>query len=280
MKKLSAVSLALMFVSGSVAALAQGGSVMPPPKVLVIQREYVKPGKDGAHEKSEMKFVHAWAAAKWPTRYVALTSQSGRPRALFLIGYASFEAMEKDTQALDKAGLLQSMDPIISADGDLLTDFTQSIYSYDAEHSLRAEDAVHARYFEITQFFVKPGHVGEFLELSKMYRDAMEKASPNFNWALYRSEYGENNGGLFIAISLTKSLAEDDKGDEDYKSFMKTMGPEGMKKIADMTASCLASSQTNLFKIDPAISYPAPEWVSADPFWKATAPAAPKKAAQ
>ena len=53
------------------------GAVMPPPKVLVIEREFVKPGRSGAlHEKSESAFVNAFAAAKWPTHYLAAESLS------------------------------------------------------------------------------------------------------------------------------------------------------------------------------------------------------------
>jgi hypothetical protein len=74
-----------------------------PPKVLVIAREFTKPGKDGVmHEKSESAFVNALTAAKWQSHYFAMKSLSGRPRALFLFGYPSFEAWEKDNHAADK----------------------------------------------------------------------------------------------------------------------------------------------------------------------------------
>ena len=36
--------------------------------------------------------------------------------------------------------------------------------------------------------------------------------------------------------------------------------------------------QTNLFEFSPKMSYPDPEWIKADPFWKPKA-AAPAKAA-
>ena len=46
-----------------------------PPKVLVIHREYLKPGKGGAlHERSESAFVHAFADTKTDYHYFALDS--------------------------------------------------------------------------------------------------------------------------------------------------------------------------------------------------------------
>ena len=52
----------------------------PPPKVLVIDREFTKPGKSGAvHEKSESAFVQAFARAKWPTHYFARSGRRNLP---------------------------------------------------------------------------------------------------------------------------------------------------------------------------------------------------------
>ena len=72
----------------------------PPPKILVIDREFLKPGKGGAaHEKTESAFVQAFARAKWPTHYFAANSLTGKNRTLFFIPYPSFEAWEKDAMA-------------------------------------------------------------------------------------------------------------------------------------------------------------------------------------
>ena len=69
-------------------------------RFCVIQREYLKPGRAGSmHEKTESAFIRAMTAAKWPTHYFAADSLSGPSRALFFVGYPSFEAMEKDNLA-------------------------------------------------------------------------------------------------------------------------------------------------------------------------------------
>jgi hypothetical protein len=144
--------------------------VIPPPKILVIDREFTKPGKDGnPHEKTESAFVNALAAANSPDHYIAMTSLSGRPRALFMFGYPSFEAWEKADQAVEKNTALSALlDRANVADGELLSEVNQSVYVYDPDLSLRAGDVVHSRYFEISQYHVKPGHRAEFLELVKL----------------------------------------------------------------------------------------------------------------
>jgi hypothetical protein len=41
-----------------------------------------------------------------------------------------------------------------------------------------------------------------------------------------------------------------------------------MKKMAELEAACVESRQTNLFFIDPKMSYPPEAFVKADPdFW-------------
>src|SRR5271165_3454554 len=91
--------LALCLLLGCLGSASAQVNPNSPPKVLVIQREWVKPGKAGSlHETSESKFVQAMTAAKEPNHYLAATSMSGRSRALFFIGYDSFADWEKDNK--------------------------------------------------------------------------------------------------------------------------------------------------------------------------------------
>jgi hypothetical protein len=245
-------------------------TVMPAPKVLVIEREFVKPGRSGSmHEKSEAAFVNAMKAAKWPTHYLAAEAMSGRPRVLFMIGYPSFDAWEKDNEAMEKnAVLTTAFEKASYNDADLLTDYNQNIFVLDSENSLRPGDGVHARYFEITHFRVKPGHRREWMEAVKLYRDAYDKAVPDAHWALYSSAYGENNGGDYLVISTVKSLSEDDANEADGKKVREALGPDGMKRAEELTAACLELSESNLYHVNPRMSYADETWMKADDYWK------------
>lgn len=246
------------------------GAVMPAPKVLVIQREWVKPGRSGSmHDKSEAAFVNAMKAAKWPTHYLAAEAMSGRPRVLFMIGYPSFDAWEKDNDAMEKNSMLTTaFEKASYNDADLLNSYDSGVFSLDAENSLRPGDGVHARYFEITHFRVKPGHRREWMEAVKLYRDAYDKAVPDAHWALYSSAYGENNGGDYLVISTVKSLGEDDADEANSKKLREALGPDGMKRAEELTSTCLESSESNLYHINPRMSYAAETWMKADDYWK------------
>src|SRR4030081_1627509 len=106
MKTLTKFSAGMCLVfMGLVAGLGTAAAQeMPgPPKVLVIQREVLKPGRAGAtHLKTESAFVQAMTAAKWATHYFGLDSPSGVSRSLFLIGYPAFAALEKENAVVAK----------------------------------------------------------------------------------------------------------------------------------------------------------------------------------
>jgi hypothetical protein len=267
-----------------VAAAQDGGAASTaPPKVLVIQREVLKPGRAGnTHLKTESAFVQAMTAAKWPTHYFAAESLSGVSRALFFIGYPSFAAWEKDNEATAKNTTLSAaFDRAALADGEQLTEYSSGAFVYNEEGSFNGSkgDIPHMRYFEIIQFRVKPGHEKEWRDLVKMYKSAYEKALPDAKWAQFDSVYGADNGGLHLVFVPMRSLSEVDQNMMDEKKFFAAVGEEGMKQISELTASCVQSSQSNLFAFNAKMSYPPDEWVKADPgFWKPSMPVAMKKA--
>jgi len=273
-------SLLLGGVSTLVAQEKSEGAHMPP-KVLNVTREYTKPGKSGAiHEKSEGAFVQAMRSAKWPTHYLAMDSLSGKPRSLFFTAYDSFEAMEKDALATQKnASLSAALDRAGLADGELLSEIDMGDFAFREEYSLRpGADMPHMRYFEISAFHVRPGHEKDWDTLVKMYKAAFEKI-PDAHWTTYEAVYGRT-GGTYIVITPMKSTSEIDRSFAQGKQFEAAMGEEGMKKLGELSAASLESSETNLFAFNPRMSYVWDEWVKADPdFWKskpAHAPAAKK----
>lgn len=259
---------------GTIAAQEKSEGMHQPPKVLNIMREFTKPGKGGmSHEKTEAAFVQAMRGAKWPTHYLAADSLSGKPRTLFFTGFDSFEAMEKDAKAMEKKSALSAaMDHAAAVDGELLSDTDAGDFAFREDLSLRSGvDIAHMRYFEISLFHVKPGHDKDWEALVKMYQTAFEKI-PDAHWATYQAVYGQSDG-TYIVFNPMKSASEIDRGFAQGKQFEAAMGEEGMKKLSELSAATIESSQTNLFAFNPRMSYASDDWVKADPdFWQ------PKKA--
>ncbi|MBS1800117.1 MAG: hypothetical protein JSS95_09855 [Acidobacteria bacterium] len=279
-QKTLAFAASLMLAAAFTPLLAQ--QTTPPPKVLVISREFLKPGKSPSqHQRTESAYVSAMTAAKWPTHYFAMDAMTGAPRTLFFTPYDSFEAWDKDAGATDRNHTLTAaLDRAYSADGELLSGYDSAAFTFRDDLSLRAPvDIPHMRYFEISHFVVRPGHVKDFMDLAKIYIATYEKVSTEAHWAVFESQYGANNGGVFLVMIPMKSLAETDRGLTQSKDFVSALGEDGMKKLSELTAASVESVQTNLFRINPHISYPPEPWVQADPsFWKPKPSAAPKPA--
>lgn len=274
MKQLLGVLFAAAFSFagiGACAAQQPASGVEAPPKVLVILREYLKPGRAGTvHEKTESAFVQALTRAKWPTHYFAADSLSGRPRSLFFTAYGSFTDWEKDHEMMMKnPALSRELDRDDLVDGDLLSASDQAVLSFDEEQSLNASvDIARMHGFEISVFRVRIGHRQEWNDLVKLVTAGYSKI-PDMHWATYELLYGESEGPTYVVFSPFKSGADLDKESDQDKQFMAAMGEDGMKKLSELESSAIESSQTNLFVFNPAMSYPREEWVKASPeFWK------------
>jgi hypothetical protein len=179
------------------------------------------------------------------------------------------------------------------ADGELLESTDTGVFGYNEELSYHPRpDISHSRYYEITVFHVRPGHRKDWYEVTKMYKDACDKAQNGAHWGMYEVMYGAD-GGTYIALTHHDTLNEIDTMMGGEKKFMEAMGgEEGMNKLDDLFGQAVDYSRSELFSINPRQSYADEAWVKADPdFWKpkpmkmapesaATKPATPKPAAQ
>ena len=275
----AAMTACCLFPAATPAAFGQTHDVTGPPPVLVVNREFTKPGRGGSlHTKSESAFVAAAKAGKAPYHYLALTSLSGPDRALFLSGYDSLAGYEADDKAMDMMPSTgAALDHVMMGDGDLLSATDSSVWMLRSDLSLTGGSSlIGARYVEIEQFMVKPGHMHEWDELVKMYMDGFKKI-PGAHWTTFQQIYGTNSNS-FVAITMLPSLKDADAEWASYEPFSKAMGADGMKKLGALESASVESEQTNLFRISPKMSIPLDEWVKAEPdFWAPKKPVAPAK---
>lgn len=287
MKHLSKYALAAAFVAAlATPVIVAAQEDMGPPPILVFNREFVKPGKSGPHEKTELAFVAAAKANKAPFHYFALTSMTGIDRALFVSAYPNLAAWETESKSADKNPALgAALDKAFSADGDLLSATDTSVWLHRPDLSLNEANLVGVRYFEIQQIVMKPGKIHEAEEWAKMYVEGFKKI-PGANWAAYQQAFGTNQNA-FIFITLAKSLSDvDTEFGASNTAFEKAVGPDKMKKMRALEMECADTEMYNLFRISPKISIPIDGMVKGEPdFWKpkaapAAKPAAAKPAAQ
>lgn len=283
--KVQASLLAVILAASPILAARAQEMPSSPPKVLQVTVEMLKPGKAGApHDRTEGAFVEAMRRAQFPTHYIALNSMSGSSRALYLTGYPSFAAWEKDNKTVDsKPAFAAELDHAAAADGELLSEMHQLVFTYDEGMSYHPHaDVSGARYFEITVFKVHPGKGKVWRELVKLVKDAHEKGHTSAHWAMFEIAYGAEDA-TYVAISTDKSMSEIDTGFAESKQFVEGLGgDEGMAKFRALVAESVDSMRTELFSVNPRQSYVDEAWIKADPaFWKPKMPMMkPAKAAE
>jgi hypothetical protein len=213
-------------------------------------------------------YPRALAAAKSPNHYLAAVSLSGPPRVFFFHGYDSYaEWVQGSSGATTDPTLAATLARTTAADGDLLSSKDYTVWAKRDDLSLDPGFRVGTRVEVIIQYLVRPGHGQEFEDLVKLYTDGYKGVS-GMHWGTYEETYG-SPGNAFLVIITHKSAAELDAEDDNDQKFVENLGPEGLKKLALLEASCLESKQTDLFFIDPKMSYPTERMLKADPeFWK------------
>ncbi len=280
----AAIVVGTMGVATKVAC-AQDSPMAGPPKVLYTQREYVKPGKGLAHEKSEAAMASAMAGAKSPVYTVALSSITGQPRVVFLSGYDSMAEVESTYMAMMKLpGLQSKLDMMGETDGAMVDGEASAIWRLREDLSSTTKlNIADMRMMQLVQVEMKPGHGADFETVAKRVIGAWGKTDPDYSAAVYEMAYGHSTGPIFLVILPMKSMAFLDKVHDEHDAYMKALGDEDMKGDREIARNDYLSSQSNLFVFSPRMSYVPESWVKADPtFWnpKPKSMAMPKKAAE
>lgn len=272
------VSACLALLCASV-AVAQDVAT-PPPAMIQIYREEVKPGKGPAHEKNEAAYVHMMKGAKASPNYTALVTVTGPAEAWFVTRYENYAAWGKDISAMDHNPTLSAeSDRINSADGEFLTNSRSIVARYRADLSYRPGVSIPlTRFINISIVRIRPGHNTDFEDARKIIKAAHEKLALKFNYSVYQVQSGMPAGTFFI-MYYGKSLADfDAAADIHGQAYQDAIGDDGRKKLGELASSGTIGSDTMIFSVDPRMSYPDKATIDADPaFWspKPAAPAAP-----
>jgi hypothetical protein len=269
-------------------AVAQGQSPQPPPKVIRIGREDVKPGKEAAHEKMETAWAKAFIDAKVPQGWIGMTPVTGGNEVWYLSGLESLADYEQQQQAMDKmTGARALGDKYGSQESEFLAGIHNIMGTWREDLSYRGDPTPigKMRYLYITTTRVRPGHEADFVEITKTAKAAHEKAGVPERWAVYEISLGMPRG-TFLTVQPLKSLADVDAFPQTHgQAYRDAIGDEGRKKLAELASSGILTAETNIFQFSPAMSIPPKFVADGDPdFWNPkpakAAPGAKKEAAK
>lgn len=275
-----AAALALVGLAAGIGASASAQEPQGPPKVLVVTREEIKPGKMAPHAKVGASYAALTARANAPNYRIGLTPISGDENAvLYLEAHPSFAAFETARNEFDgavasNAALKAEMDAV-DRQGDIHSAQRTAIYRYRADLSYRPgrmEDVARARYMTMATTRVKPGRGVDYVEYLKGQVAAREKANLDMHTAVYQVVSGAAPN-TFVIFTTLRSLKEWDDIFARTEANQKAMeaalgGAEATRQQRMILSDVVADTTIATYAMSPEISRPMPQFVAYDPgFW-------------
>lgn len=261
----------------SIPVFAQDEGMHAPPKVLMIVREEVKPGKAAAHIMNETAWTEGFKKAHYDTPAVGMNSVTGPAESWFLAAYPSFEALEKDGEKMDKDPAIRHVNEMYGPkEADLVSEARTMTLRYQADMSYHPEVKLgEYKYFSVAIVRFRIGE--DVAAFYKALNAAREKANVDTHTAVYSVSSGAPVG-TYISFTPMKSMAAwDDPPNEALNAAEKETG------WTDMVPKALMNVEFRLFAFSPGMSMPTKDMIAANPsFWnpkpmtaKKAEPAAP-----
>ena len=270
----------------STAALAQTAG---PPKVMLFEREEIKPGKFDEHLRESNNFARMLAHARTinePSYYrFGMYPVAGNANeVMYIYPFDSMEQWGKRDRDLERwlsrPGPVRAFFERISGPQqpqreDLHTSVRTMVGVYNPMMSLNPrQNLSKARYVNVTMIRIKPGHYGDFMKVASMYVDAMKRTKGDPHFAAYEIVGGAPDG-TFVFLSSMESLAEMDAMIANAAEFPKAMGDK-LDDFEKLMAASIESMATNIYAINGRMSSVPAEYMAADPaFWSQELPAPP-----
>jgi hypothetical protein len=264
--------------AGMVPVFSEEAPAGPPP-VLNILSEVIKEGKVAAHEKTEAEFARAYRKAKFPLHYLALTAMSGASEVWFLDVYPSFAAWEQYQAEQDKEPLKSELAIAEAHDGPLREPGRSTWAVYRKEMSYRPEklNVGKTRFVTIGTYRVRLGHDEDMRAGAKAILEAYEKANIDATLLCYQVIEGAPSG-TYLFFSAMDSLKTLDDMPTRQRALAEAMGTDNYRQFMKGSGDTFVSIDSNLFSVNPAMSYVVKATADQDPeFWNPK-PAAPAKA--
>jgi hypothetical protein len=249
--------------------LSAQSATMPPPPLMMLVREDVKPGRGAAHAASEAAWTRALIKGKSSDHYLGMTSMTGASEAWFIMGYGSYAEWEAKQAEFDgNPALKKEVEKISQQDGDLLTGTRTFLGALRKDLSFGPDVEIgKMRYFRIRTFRIRQGQNEAFEGGMKQAIAGYGKSGYPFSFACYEVAAG-SSAPTYIILRPMKSLAQLDQQADADKAFQAAMGEEALKGMRKVFTDTVQSVENQLLSFSPKLSFPGPSTLASDPaFW-------------
>ena len=271
----SKISLCLLsaglIVGAAPSLLAQqdAGQNQGPSKYLFLTNVDIKPEQGNAYQKLESDEIQAMRAANAPSHYIGMGSITGANHVIYLHGFDAFADLQKNHEAtMAMTKLMDTLRADGASEAPLITDRHTSIYEYKADLSEHVNlDLSKMRFMRVVLFHVRSGHDQDWEHVVKLFMKAYDSV-PEAHWAMFEKMYGVGSDNTYILVTPMTSLSEVDAMHDNDKKFTASVGEDQIQMLRKSLDAAVESSESDLFAINPQLSYAPDAWVTTSPdFW-------------
>jgi hypothetical protein len=247
-----------------------------PPNLLLLVHQQFRFGSESARDKYEIEVTKACKDLSVPNQWIELQSITGAPEALSFDPMDSFEQVDYAFAAWPKIyashpelARLQEEIRNLEASERTIIAVRRSDLSYHASFI----DLSKARFMRVLEVRLLPGHEAEFVEAFKTLRAAYEKIKADTPWVVYQVNVGMPSP-TFLAFVPMRALRQNDDLLAWRSLLRDAEGEAGADRMEQIARVAYASTESNLYAINPETSHVFKEFADGDPgFWSPRASA-------
>jgi hypothetical protein len=258
-----------------------------PPKVLVLVHQEFKTSKAGERQKLEAAISRACDHVSVPNSWIDLESITGFPRALFFDPFDSFEQIDAafaDWPQIfaahpDLARMQEGLKALVSSERTII-----AVRRDDLGYRPQSIDLSKARFLRVLEVQLHPGNENEFVEAFRILGSAYENIKADTPWVVYQVNVGMPSPTFLVFVPM-RALKQNDDLLNWRRSLREAEGEEAAQRMEQLAKDAYASTESNLYFINPETSHVSKDFADGDPgFWSpkpsATAKTALRKDAE
>jgi len=251
-----------------------------PPKFLLLVRQEFRFGKAGERQKLEAAIARACDQFNVPNSWIDLESITGTPGALFFDPFDSFE---------DLGNAFAEWNRIFSTHQDVarMQDEIRAMVAYertiitmrrdDLGYRPQSIDFSKARFMRVLEVHLNPGHEEDFVEAFRILSGAYERIKATTPWVVYQVNSGMPSPTFYVFVPM-RELKQNDDLVNWRRTLREAEGEEGEQRLQQLEKEGYASTESNLYAINPETSHVSKDFADGDPqFWSPKSSSQPKR---
>jgi hypothetical protein len=241
-----------------------------PPNIALLTHQAVISGKAADREKLEVDISRMCDRLEIPRFWIDLEPLTGQSDALVFSPFDSYEQLgQSDTdwrQFLaahpDLGHEQDQVEGLISGQRKMV-----AVRRDDLGYLAESIDLSEARFVNVLEVHLFPGHEDDFAEAFKILADAYEKIHADGPWVVYQVDVGTPAPAFLVFRPMSEFKQNDDLLSWNAK-LIEAEGEQSVETLKRIARESFASTESNLYVVKPEMSHVSKSFAATDPdYW-------------